>query len=773
MPGWIRAAMSFSTAHRAYNLVTPLGDDVLLVHKVEGVEGLSRLFDFQLTLMSLDDAIAPADIIGKRVRLELETLDGMRHWTGIFVSFGRTGVRQLGGQEQDEATVYQAQLVPWAWQLQLHEDSRIFQEVSVPDIVEHLLDEAGLSDFEFHLSGSYPPLEYCVQYRESTFAFISRLLESAGIHYFFRHEAQAEVWVFTDNRDHNPVLDPKQLRFALPGQDKETESDDLVLTLTRREMLRSGRITLRDFDFKRPTSLLESSIESVLRIGENQSLERFVHPPVRFVDQDGGDRLARLLIEVEETDHDSLQGTGNARMLTPGYVFALTDHPDQALDQDYLVVSVQHRGTNNLVEGDARYNNTFTVIPHQSTWRAPLRTPRPLMPGPQTAMVVGPAGEEVHCDEWGRIKVQFHWDRRGKRDEKSSCWLRVAQGWAGRGWGMLFIPRIGMEVVVDFIEGDPDAPLVTGCVYNGSSTPPYALPAMATMSTLKSNTSKGGGGFNEIRFEDRKGEEQVFVNAHTFFDQRTGKDRREYVGQDAHLQVERDRLEEIGRDASARVGRDRIADLGRDDSLKVAGKQAIKIGDSLSLSVGGNQNISVNADASQQVSGNLYLKAGANLVLEAGSNITLKVGGSFIAISAAGVDIQGQMTKINSGGAQQSGSAGALVAPLAAILPVEADKAEPGKEMELGPMGQTRRGRPPDTLPDHKPDPDKTHWIEVELKDEAGKPVAGESVRVELPDGSVSTGSTNDKGLYRVAGIDAGTCQVTFPGLDEQAWEGA
>jgi type VI secretion system secreted protein VgrG len=762
--------MSFSTAHRAYNLITPLGEDALLVHTMEGSEGLSRLFEFNFTLMSLDDDIKPADIIGKRVRLELETLHDVRHWSGIFVSFGRTGTRQLGGQQETEVTVYQAQLVPWAWQLQLIEDSRIFQGKNVQEIIELLLGEAGLSDFEFHLNQTYPPLDYCVQYRESTFAFISRLLERAGIHYFFRHDAQAEVWVFTDNRDNNPVLDPRELRFALAAQDVEQDADDLVLTLTRRESLRSGRITLRDYDFVRPGDLLESSVPSVLQIGDNQSLERFLHPPAHFTEHDAGDRLARLLIEVEEADHDTLQGSGNARLMTPGYAFELIDHPDEALNQEYLVVSVQHTGTNNLVEENTQYRNHFSVIPHQATWRAALRTPKPHMHGPQTAMVVGPAGEEIHCDAHGRVKVQFHWDRRGKRDENSSCWLRVAQMWAGRGWGTMFIPRIGMEVVVDFLEGDPDAPLITGSVYNGVNVPPYALPAEATKSTLKSYSSKGGDGFNEIRFEDKKDNEQLFVHAQKDLDQRVGKDARVHIGQDDSLIVKRDRLQEINRDISLKTGRDRIVVAGRDDSLDVTGKQALKIGGSQSISISGAMNHSVGADASTSVAGTLYLKSGGNLVIESGANITLQVGGSFIAISAAGVDIHGPKTQINSSGAKQSGKAGKLVAPLAAIPALLAALADPGKAPEDGPEGQAGKGKPPQEMPDHQPDPAKTHWIEVELLDEAGQPVAGESVQVKLPDGSVSTGTTNDKGLYRVAGIDAGNCEVTFPDLDEKAW---
>lgn len=764
--------MAHSTAKRAFHLVSSFGEDDLLIHEFQGSEHLSKPFEFSLTLMSERDDILPDELIGRRVRLQVETHDGVRHWTGVIASFGRTGVRQLAGGEAGDMTVYQAVMVPWVWQLQLHEDCRIFQFLSVPEIIETVFADFGFSDYEFHLTDDYPQLDYCTQYRESSYRFISRLLERAGIHYFFRHDAEAEVMVFTDNRDHNPLLEPADIRFVAAAADVDEDSDDAVTSLSRSEALRSGRITMRDFNFTRPADLLEASIPSVLRMGDNQAFERFLHPPARYEDQDAGDRLARMIMEVEEIGHDTLEGMGSVRMMSPGYVFDLFDHPDPELDRRYLLVGLHHYGSNNLVAGDAHYVNSFTVIPHEATWRAGLHTPRPVIHGPQTAIVVGPEGEEIHCDEYGRVKVQFHWDRRGKRDGNSSCWLRVAQSWAGRGWGTMYIPRIGMEVVVAFLEGDPDAPLITGCVYNGMNTPPYALPADATKTTVKTYSSKGGDGFNEIRFEDKKGSEQVFIHAQTDLDARVGNDAREHVGHDRSLVVGRDRLEEVHRDQSSYIKRDRIAEVTRDDTLQVAGKQAIRVAESLSVKVDGGVGECFGSH-SETVGGDYFLKASANVVIESGANITLKVGGSFIAISSAGIDIQGPMTKINSGGAQMSGQAASLVRPLAAIPAFVAAMARPGAKPEAFALGQVRPGKPPEKLPDHQPDPKKAHWIEVELLDEVGKPVPSETVRVELPDGTVSTGTTNDKGIYRVAGIDPGECQVTFPNLDEKAWEQA
>ncbi|MBT2744824.1 MULTISPECIES: type VI secretion system tip protein TssI/VgrG [unclassified Lysobacter] len=762
--------MPLSTQHRMFLLRCPLGEDALLVRGVQGREALSRPFEFSLDLISDRDDIQPEDVIGKRSTLCIETMDGERHFTGLMSRFSRVGATPAPEGAEGEFYAYECDLVPWLWFMLQHEDSRIFQDKSIPDIVEEVFKQFQFTDYELRLSGEHPPLTYCAQYRETNFAFISRLLERAGIYYFFRHEPESETLVLTDNRDHNPRLEPD----ALPFHDLAmAEASDCVTALKRRERIHTGRVVLRDYDFERPSTDLEISVDSLVHIGDNSNYERFVHPG-GYTDRALGEGLARVMIESEEADQDLLDATSDVRTLMPGHVFGLERHPEDALNEDYLVVAVEHRGRNNLgSDQDSGYDNRFSMIPHRVQYRAPLATRKAHLRGPQTAVVVGPPGEEIHTDKYGRVKVKFRWDRTPTADDKSSCWLRVAQMWAGKQWGAMFVPRIGMEVLVDFLEGDPDQPIVVGCLYNGENMPPYALPAEATKSTFKTYSSKGGEGFNEVRFEDKKGEEQLFLHAQKDMDVRVGKDRREWVENDRSLVVKRDRLEETHRSHHSFVKKDRIGEIEGDDHLSLKGKQAIRIAGSKSLKVDGAVGESFQSH-SEQVATNYYLNAGANVVIEAGVMLTLKVGGNHVTISPAGVAIVGAMVLVNSGGAPASGSAASLVPPLAVTAATAAANAKPGQKPEASPLGDKRPGKPPDRSnydPDSDENKDKTHWIEVELVDESGRPVAGERVQITLPDGSISGGTTDEKGLLKVANIDPGDCQIGFPDLDKDAWE--
>ncbi|MFN7929750.1 MAG: type VI secretion system tip protein TssI/VgrG [Blastocatellia bacterium] len=381
--------------------------------------------------------------------------------------------------------------------------------------------------------------------------------------------------------------------------------------------------------------------------------------------------------------------------------------------------------------------------------------------------------------------MQFHWDRYGKGDETSSCWIRVSSTWAGKGWGQISIPRIGQEVIVDFLEGDPDRPIIVGRVYNAESMPPYTLPDEQTKSTIKTNSSKGSGGFNEIRFEDKKGDEQLFIHAEKDTDFRVKNDQREWIGRDTHLIVKRDRIELVERDEQLIVKRDLIENMKRDHHLEVGGKQAIKIAQSHSLDIGTNAALKIGGNLSEVATGNVYLK-GQAVVIEGMSGLTLKVGGNFITLSPAGVMIQGTLVMINSGGAALPGMAGMLVSPSAPKEAEEADKAEPGAKDE-----HKRAGSPPsgagagagagaggtgnENAPTHDPNSEenkeKTHFIEIEFVDEAGQPVAGEAYEVKLPDGSIASGTTDEKGKAKITNIDAGNCEITFPNLDQEAWE--
>jgi type VI secretion system secreted protein VgrG len=410
------------------------------------------------------------------------------------------------------------------------------------------------------------------------------------------------------------------------------------------------------------------------------------------------------------------------------------------------------------------------------------------MRGTQTAIVVGPAGEEIHVDKYGRVKVQFHWDREGKYDEHSSCWVRVSQPVAGKGWGAMWIPRIGQEVIVDFLDGDPDRPIITGRVYNAESMPPYTLPDEKTKSTLKSYSSKGGGGFNEIRFEDKKGSEQFFVHAEKEMDIRVKNDRREWIGRDRHLVVKRDKKELIERDQQTIIKRDLVEEIKRDHHLKVSGKQAIEVGGSQSLKVSQNVGEKFDMNHSEEVGMNYYLKAGINAVIEAGVGLTIKAGSNFITLSPAGIMITGSpLVLINSGGAALPGTPGQLVPPTAAAEAEIADTANPGsKEPTYRNQRQAAlAGLSPEAAsaaqsaanaPSHDPtaeeSKEKKSWIEIELVDDKGKPVPGEKYRVTLPDGTtIDEGTLDEKGFKRIDGIDPGTCKITFPNLDKDAWK--
>ena len=762
--------MHYEQGKRLFEFSTPLERDELVVKTFRGTERVSAPFHFVLNLVSTNDDIAAADLLGQRVTLRIDTAEDQRHWTGFISAFERLGEDKVDGEE-DIYTEYHCEVVPLLAFLAHNEESRIFQNKTVRDIVEDLFKQFQLTEYEFHLSGSYDPIEYCVQYRETTLDFIARILESAGIYYFFRHEAEHELLILTDNKDNNPTLEQALIEYHTEGL---TESD-VIHKLKRRQAVRTGRVVMRDFNFEKPKSPIEVTIESIIHSGNNSNYERYLYPG-DYRERAEGDGLAKLLMEAEEAEHESLDGSGNVRLLTPGYVFTLDAHPDDKLNVEQLVLMVEHDGKNNVgrASSESFYRNRFTLMPHSVQYRPLPRRRRAQVFGPQTALVVGPPGEEIYTDKYGRIKVKFHWDRAPGANDKSSCWLRVAQMWAGRQWGTFFVPRIGMEVIVDFLEGDPDRPIVTGCVYNADNMPPYDLPGEATKSTFKSNSSKGGGGFNELRFEDKKDAEGLFMNAQKDMDVRVGNDRKDWTERDQSLVIKRDRLEETHRDHHAFVKANRVSEVSGDDNLKVSGKQAMSVGGSLSLKVSGDIGESC-TNHSESVSANYYVNAGANVVIEAGAMITLKAGGSFITLNSGGVFIQGAMTMINSSGPQGSGSAASLVAPAAVTAALAALTAKPGEKMENSPLAAQRGNKPPNEAKSHDKDSDenkdKTHFIEIVLLDDAGQPVTGAAVKITLPDGSEAAGSTDEKGGFKVTNIDAGNCEIAFPDLDDKAWE--
>jgi len=760
----------------------------LRVVRFSGSEAISELFSFDLELASEDNAIDFDKVVGQVAKLTIFHDDGARQVSGLIRSFaqGGAGVR---------FTRYQATLVPTVWPLTQRIDSRIFQDLNTPDIVKKVLQDAKIPGDRFRFSlqdaGKYKPRNYCVQYRETDFTFVARLLEEEGINFFFEHTDKGDTLVMADwPGAHVPINDKAEVVFRevsglVPGE-------EYVSSFTFAQGVRPGKVALKDYAFKKPGLSLDSTSQAE----KDAALEVYDYPG-EYVQGDLGDKLVKVRLDEVQATRRLGDGQSSCRRFLSGYCFTLADHPRKDFNGELLLVRVLHTGNQRQSleeEGEVAgadehpYSNQFECIPSKVAYRPPRVTPHPVISGVQTATVVGPDGEEIYCDEYGRIKVHFHWDRKGKLDDKASCWVRVAQPWAGNNWGFISIPRIGQEVVVEFLEGDPDRPLVTGSVYNADQMPPYKLPDQKTKSTWKSDSSIGSKGFNEFRFEDKKGSEQIFMHGEKDLDIRIKNDRREWIGRDRHLIVKRDKKETIERDLHSDVQRDLIEHIERDHHLTIDGKEAIKVTGSHSFGVTGDVTEEFQGNHSEQVTRNYYLK-GMQVVIEGMVGLTLKVGSNFITINPAGIQIVGMpMMMLNSGGSPLPGMAGNLVSPQSAAAAAEADTADPGDVSNKKGGGGAGAGggggggsgggaaAEDDDAPTHNPNTEenkkKKSWIEIELVDEEGNPVPGEPYKITLPDGrTIASGTLDDKGFARVDGIDPGTCKVTFPRLDKDAWE--
>ena len=621
-------APSYSQDARSIAVQTPLGKDALLLRSLDGEEGISRLFRFDLELLSEQPSIDIAAVMGKSSTVGIRLSDG----TDRFINGVISRLTLLGGEGR--FTLYRAELVPWLWLLTRTTDCRVFQNMSIPAIVEKVFTDLGFQDFKNRLQKPYPAREYTVQYRETDFNFISRLLEQCGIFYFFEHENGKHTLILADSAaEHRPCPGLPRARFrALAPGDYEAE---VFTSWSMSHEIRPARYALSTYNFETPSANLTVSVDSVQAAESSRKFEVYDYPG-EFQKRADGEALVGVRIEEQETQLVTARGTTTCRTLASGYRVDLTEHPLATLNQSYVVTAVSHAvGEPSYLSqaggNDARYKNAFSAIPLAVPYRPPRVTPRPVISGVQTAIVVGKKGEELWVDKHGRVKVQFHWDREGKRDENSSCWIRVSQNWAGKRWGALFLPRIGQEVLVEFLEGDPDAPIITGRVYNADQMPPYDLPAEQTKTALKSSSSKGGGGFNELRFDDKKGAEQLFIHGQRDLDLVIERESRELVKAERHTIVQQGRFELVGAEQHLKVTGDLVEEVGAGRFLKVG------------------QGISV--------------KAGARIILEAGAEVTLRAGGGFISIGADGITIEGALVNINSGGATAAAAVRAAKPP--------------------------------------------------------------------------------------------------------------
>jgi type VI secretion system secreted protein VgrG len=647
------------------------------VVEMEGLEEISRLFRFDVTIYTDDDVAIP-DVVGKDAALTIQPRDEdeIRYVHGLVSRFellDRT-VRHR---------VYRVTIVPKAWKLLHRSDARIFQDLTAPEVITKVLEGAGLAagdDFKVSLQASYRAREYCVQYRESDWDFVSRLMEEEGIAYYFTQTEARHTLVLIDAASAYAAMSgDKTLRYRRDTIVATHEFGTHVGRWSYSEELRSGKVTLRDFNFKNPSLNLESQNQGAA----NSDLEVYDYPGDYELPADG-DGLAKRRLEEIVATRKLAEGDSTCTRMLPGHKFALSEHPVDAQNAEYMLLRVEHRGTEPRPfdpvpeeEVQGTYANRFEAVPATVLFRPPRTTRKPLIHGAQTAIVVGPSGEEIYTDAHGRVKVQFHWDRLGKKNDKSSCWMRVSQPWASAAYGAIFIPRIHDEVVVTFLEGDPDRPLVVGSVYHGTNVPPYALPDQKTRSTIKSNSSKGGDGYNELRFEDKKGAEEVYLHGQKDWTIGIENDKAQKIGRDETLEVGRDRTKEVKHDQKAKVdhddalevGNDRKATIGHDEEHHVkndrkvtvdndheetvTGAQTLSVGKAQSLKVGDKQTIEVDADQSLTVKGKVAQSFSKDFGVTVGGDASEKVSG------AATSKVDGD-SKLTVGGAMTVSVTGAL-----------------------------------------------------------------------------------------------------------------
>ncbi len=655
--------MPYTQKDRFIAIDTPLGEDTLLLQSFRGTEAISRPFRFQLLFLSENQAISAGQIIGQRVDIRMTVGDGTKRYINGFVSrFALDVVDRRFAH-------YSAEVVPWLWFLGRKANCRIFQNMTVPDIISKVFNDYGFHDFKNSLQGSFEQREYCVQYRETDFNFVSRLMEQYGILYYFEHEKGRHSLVLANApNSHKPC--PVQSKARLDySEGANLKGEDVIYSWHLEQELRSGKYALTDYNFETPSTSLLAKEDTIFKVGGNDSYEIFDYPG-DYTTKAAGESLTKIRIQEEEAVHLIATGSGNCRTFTSGYKFDLSGHSRADTNKTYLLTEVQHSASigrsysGSGGQSNDVYSNQFCCIPHSVTLRPARLTPKPFVQGPQTAVVVGPSGEEIYTDKYGRVKVQFFWDREGKKNDQSSCWVRVSQPWAGKNWGSINIPRIGQEVIVEFLEGDPDRPIITGRVYNAEQMPPYTLPDNQTRTTFMTRSSKGGSSsnYNELRFEDKKGSEQIFLHAEKDLDVRVKNDSREYVANDRSLIVKGNQNESVD----------------GDQNITISGNQAEKVAQNLSLQVGQNLNEKSGQNFAHEAGMEIHLKAGMNVVIEAGMELTIKASGGFINIGPTGIAISGTLVLINSGGAAGSGSGSSPQDPK---KPDEADDGSKGGKM--------------------------------------------------------------------------------------------
>jgi type VI secretion system secreted protein VgrG len=619
-------------------IATPLGDDVLLFHGMHAREEMSRLSEYQLDLLSSRGDIDLDEILGKNVTVKLALPDdSTRYFNGYVTRFAQGGM--VGRYHR-----YTAVVRPWLWFLTRTADCRIFQDMAVPDIVKAVFSDHNTADFKLELTSTYRKWTYCVQYRETDFNFVSRLMEEEGIYYYFRHTDGHDTLVLTDSTSkHTTTPGYEKLPFIAPEQLVRPEIEHISSWDFSRE-IQPGVYVHDDYDLERPSVELKTS-KGLPRNYTPSDYEIYDYPG-HYLQKSDGEQYAAVRVDELGSRFETANGASNARGVNTGFLLTLDGYPRADQNREYLILAASHDLAFSAYEslpqeGATDYRCTFVAMSSQQQFRPQRLTPKPFVQGPQTAVVVGPAGDEIHTDDYARVKVQFHWDRYGKRDQNSSCWIRVSQMWAGKGWGSVSTPRIGHEVIVDFLEGDPDQPIILGSVHNAENKVPHK----GVVSGLKSNTHKGRGS-NEMTMDDTAGKEKITIHGQYDMNTTVEHDQTNTVNHDLTETVKNNAAITItqgtyNHDVKAGTATYHVQGAlveNYDATQKTTVKQAIDI-----VSTGGP--IAISADAQH-----VYINAATNIQLHVGSSMIWMDSGGQINIKGVNVAINGSATVTIKGG---------------------------------------------------------------------------------------------------------------------------
>lgn len=614
-------------ADRLLRLRAPISDSALYLVEMHGHEAMSELFSYELTFTSENLSLQPDEIVGKPISFSLRRADGSDRPFHGWVS------RITGGDEAEDYRIYRLEVVPWLWLLTQSSDCRIFQRKPIDKILEEVFGSLGFQDFEFQLQLEHPEHEYCVQYRETDFDFATRLMAQEGIFYYFRHDADRHVMVIADHAGAYFDLSAPDVDYPL---DRGTQDiNDQIKSWEHGYHCHSGRWSHTDYDFENPSTSLMNSTRSVVKLPGIENLERYDYPGY-YVNKNFGQSLADLRIAAHEAGHDLVHGTSTCRAFAVGGRFKVRMHRCRNEEgRQYVITAIEHhaRSANPYESGDSfsfDYHNRFRCIPQTVPCRPDRKVVQPIVHGVQTAIVVGPPGEEIYTDKYGRVKVQFHWDRQGKKNDDSSCWVRVSQSHAGKGFGAIDTPRVGEEVIVSFLEGDPNRPIITGRVYHAQNMPPYPLPSKKVVSGIKSKTYKGDG-YNELIMDDTAGDELIRIHAQHDMDTTVRNDVRESIGRDETVTINRDRTETIRRRHCQKILAEKDVWIGGGYNTQVFAEMNEFVVISRSEETLGFKTEYVGAHSYEEIRRTKKVQIGKNYTIEVGGNSSETVTGEKIA----------------------------------------------------------------------------------------------------------------------------------------------